>query len=117
MSARRTAAHGDLVGRDFARVRLPASRRARPLGWLLAAAFACALAIAALRIDILRVRYALGEAVSEEKTLVQALRRESAELEALRDPARLAELARERGFARPDRVLELGDEAPGPGVP
>lgn len=110
-STRRPARPGDLVGRDFARVRLPSSGlRARPLGWLLFGAFVCAFAIAVLRIDILRVRYALGEAVSEEKALVQALRRQSAELETLRDPARLAELAHARGFRRPDRILELHDE-------
>ncbi len=111
-STRRPASPGDLVGRDFARVRLTASGiRARPLGWILFTAFLCAFAIAVLRIDILRVRYALGQAVIEEKTLVQELRRESATLETLRDPARLAELAHERGFRRPDQILELEDGA------
>jgi len=104
----------DLVGRDFARVSLPGSGlRSRPLGWMLLAAFLCAFAIAVLRIDILRVRYALGEAVTQEKMRDQELRRESAALESLRDPSRLAELARKRGFRRPDRILELD----GAGVP
>jgi hypothetical protein len=103
---------GDLVGRDFARVRLSATgTRARPLRVLLVTAFACAFAIAALRIDILRVRYALGEAVSEEKALVLELRSRSAELESLRDPSRLAELAREQGFRRPDRLLVVAPQA------
>jgi len=112
-STRRAASPGDLVGRDFARVRLPAARRVRPLGWLLVTAFACAFAIAALRIDILRVRYALGEAIGEEKALQQQLRRQAAELEALRDPSRLAQLARDRGFRRPDRIVDLSAAAPG----
>jgi hypothetical protein len=111
-STRRPARTGDLVGRDFARVRLPASGlRARPLALLLTTGFVCAFAIAVLRIDILRVRYALGEAVSEEKALVQELRRQSAQLETLRDPARLAEFAHDRGFRRPDRIIELHDDA------
>lgn len=107
MSFRR-AHPDDLVGRDFARVR-HGSRpsRASALGWLLITGFACALAIAALRIDILRLRYALGEAVSEEKRLVQTQRQNTAELETLRDPARLAELAGDLGFSRPERVIDL----------
>jgi AraC-like DNA-binding protein len=117
MSSRR-AHPGDLVGRDFARVH-QASRpsRARALGWLLITGFACALAIAALRIDILRLRYALGEAVSREKQLVQEQRQNTAQLETLRDPSRLAELAHELGFSRPDRVVRLDSssaEAPTP---
>lgn len=106
---------GDLVGRDFARVRLSAhGPRMRPLRWLIVSAFACAFAIAALRIDILRVRYALGEAVSVEKALVLELREGSAALETLRDPTRLAALARERGFRRPDRILEIEPGATAP---
>jgi hypothetical protein len=117
-STRRPASAGDLVGRDFARVRLTAAgMRTRPLGWLLVTGFLCAFAIVVLRIDILRVRYALGQAVSEEKALVQELRRESATLETLRDPARLAELARDRGFRRPDLILELEDDGRAPQLP
>ncbi len=107
-AATRRATSGDLVGRDFARVRISAGRmRARPLGWLLAASFACALAVAALRIDILRVRYALGAAIRDEKALVQQQRQQTAALETLRDPARLVLLAREREFAPPERVIDL----------
>lgn len=107
----RRASPGDLVGRDFARVRISAGRmRTRPLGWLLVTGFVCALALAALRIDILRVRYALGEAIREEKALVQQQRQQTAALETLRDPARLVLLARQRGFAPPERVIELRSE-------
>lgn len=107
MSSRR-AQPGDLVGRDFARVRWTSKpSRASALGWLLITGFACALAIAVLRIDILRLRYALGEAVSEEKQLLHAQRQNTAKLETLRDPARLAELAHELGFSRPEHVIRL----------
>ncbi len=101
-----------LVGHDFARVRPGLSGpRAGALGWLLAATLACALALAALRIDILRLRYALGEAIETEKTLAFEHRRHQATFEMLRDPSRLAALARERGFDRPTRILELRAES------
>jgi hypothetical protein len=99
---------GDLVGRDFARVRASTARLStRRIAWLVAIAFACALALAALRIDILRTRYALGAAIREEKSLVQQLRQQTAALEALRHPSRLVELAEKRGFAPPRRVIDL----------
>jgi hypothetical protein len=44
---------GDLVGRDFARVRAAGRLSTRRIAWLVGSAFACACA-AALRIDILR---------------------------------------------------------------
>jgi hypothetical protein len=77
---------------------------------VLGTAFACALALAALRIDILRVRYALGEAIRQEKALVQQQRQQTAALEALRHPSRLVEVARQRGFATPERVIDLQAE-------
>jgi hypothetical protein len=98
---------GDLVGRDFARVRAPGRLSARRIAWLVGIAFACALALAALRIDILRVRYALGEAIREEKALVQQQRQQIAVLEGLRNPARLVEVAQRLGFAPPERVIDL----------
>lgn len=107
MSAPRAISR-QLVGRDFARVRPSLPRpRVRLLGWLLVATLVGALGLAALRIDILRLRYALGEAIEQEKQLGQLQRRHQATLESLRDPSRLAALARQRGFERPERVLEL----------
>jgi len=106
---------GDLVGRDFARVRAPGRLSARRIAWLVGIAFACALALAALRIDILRVRYALGEALREEKSLDQQQRQQIAVLEGLRNPSRLVEVAQRLGFAPPERVIDLrkhtGDRA------
>lgn len=99
---------GRLVGRDFARSRpLGSTLRAGALGWLVVVACVCALGLAALRIDILRMRYALGDAVQEERSLALERGRRTAQVESLRDPTRLAELARQRGFGRPERVLEL----------
>jgi hypothetical protein len=104
---------GDLVGRDFARVRASSGRLStRRIAALVAVAFACALGLAALRIDILRVRYALGAALREEKALVQAQRQHTAELEALRHPSRLVEVAGKLGFAPPQRVIDLRRRQP-----
>ena len=104
---------GDLVGRDFARARASTGRPStRRIAALVAVAFACALGLAALRIDILRVRYALGAALREEKALVQQQRQQTAALEALRHPSRLVELAEKRGFAPPRRVIDLRRQPP-----
>ncbi|HKA14263.1 MAG TPA: hypothetical protein VKH41_04535 [Myxococcota bacterium] len=103
----RRATPGDLVGRDFARVRATGRLSTRRIASLVGVAFACALALAALRIDILRVRYALGEAIREEKALVQQQRQQTAALEGLRHPSRLVEFAQRSGFAPPERVIDL----------
>jgi hypothetical protein len=97
----------ELVGRDFARVRLAASRPRRALPALVVGALAAGLALAALRIDILRLRYSLHEALQEQQTLVEQRNEALARVHSLRDPKRLASLARQRGFARPERVIEL----------
>lgn len=106
---------GSWIGRDLGRARPRGGSRlrGRPLAALLLAGLLCALGLAALRIDILRARYALAEAIHEEKSLQEAQRRHLARVETLRDPARLAALARKRGFERPERVLELRDPADG----
>lgn len=115
MSARTAPRARGWVGRDLARARarrVDPRPRTRPLAGLLFAGLVCALGLAALRIDILRARYALAEAIREEKVLQEEQRRWTAAVETLRDPARLAELARRRGFQRPERILELREPAP-----
>lgn len=97
-----------LVGRDLARVRIERGRPARPLAVALLAGLVLAgLGLAALRVDIFRMRYALAEAIETEQAMLSDQRVATARRESLRDPARLAELARERGFARPTRVIDL----------
>ena len=103
----------DLVGRDFAQ------RRATGRTWpgsfpaLLAGVLLAALALAALRVDLIRVRYGLGQAMQEEKQLLEQDRALRAKVGSLRDPNRLASLAPRYGLARPARVLDLG-AAPDP---
>lgn len=105
MSRKREAVR--LVGRDLARVHLTRSRPARPLAALLAGLLLAGLGLAALRIDILRLRYALADAIETEQSMLSDQRVATARRESLRDPSRLAELARERGFVRPTHVIDL----------
>jgi hypothetical protein len=65
------------------------------------------LAVAALRIDLIRVRYGLADAVSEEQALKEEKREALADRRKLRDPFRLAHLAADRGLARPERIVDL----------
>lgn len=105
--SRSPRAASDLVGVDFARVRTAPPRR-RP--WLPAAllgALLAAMGLAQLRVAILHTRYALGEADKAVRELHEERSRQAARLEGLRGPERLAKLARERGFATPEQVIEL----------
>ena len=103
----------DLIGRDLSRLGAPRPARVRLSGGPVAAALVglllAGLALAALRIDILRLRYAMADAVATETRLLEERRVETARAATLSDPARLAELAEERGFARPQRVIDLRD--------
>ena len=104
-------ARADLVGRDFAQPRARGPAWPATLPALLVGVLLAALAIAALRVDLIRVRYGLGQAMREEKELLEQDRTLRARVGSLRDPIRLAHLAPRYGLARPVRVLEL---SPGP---
>jgi hypothetical protein len=82
-------------------------RRLRVHPALLAVALVAALALAALRVDLIRVRYGLADAVAQEKALLEQRRETLARVRTLRDPARLATLAKDYGLTRPDRIIEL----------
>lgn len=99
-----TAGRLDLVGRDVARGgALPqAMRRIAPAA--VAIAIVVALCVAALRVDLIRVRYGLADAVRQQRALLEERRVVLAQVRELRDPSRLAKLARERGFVRPERI-------------
>lgn len=85
---------------------------------LLITALLVSLGIAALRIDLLRVRYALAAATLEEQRLLDESRALTAEMRRLRDPYHLALQAQELGFVRPARLIEIREahssEAPLP---
>jgi hypothetical protein len=105
----------DKVGRDYAHLR-SRDRKASP-PWLVitVGAVVAALMIASLRVSILRLRYQLSAAVSEETKLLERQRAVTVTLRELRDPARLHHLAAERGFSRPERVIQLSVPAAGGG--
>jgi len=98
----------DLIGRDLAPMRRGANRRIRLLPAALVGALMGALCLAALRIDLIRQGYDLAAAMREEQELLEQQRLLTARVRSLRDPARLARLARRLDFERPARVIELG---------
>ena len=98
----------DLIGRDLAPIRREANRRSRLLPVALVGTLMAALCLAALRIDLIRQGYALAAAMREEKELLEEHHLLTARVRSLRDPARLAQLARRLDFERPERVIELG---------
>lgn len=102
-----TAHARNLVGRDLARVGTPGARRRRLAWTLLSGLLAAAMVLAVLRVDLLRVRYGLADAVKREKALLEQRRSIEAQLQALRDPSRLAQIAREDGLSRARRVAPL----------
>ena len=68
-----------------------------------------ALAVAAVRIDLLRTRYAVSEAMDRENELIDEQRQLIVRRRQLRDPVELAVQARARGFRPPAHVLALPD--------
>ena len=112
---RREHARGNLIGRDLARTRLPAGGRRRLFPALLTGAVLAALGLAALRVEVIRQRYALAEVMQEQKRLFEERAVLTAQMRSLRDPARLARLAREMQFGRPERVVDLAARPPSAG--
>jgi len=97
--------HLGLIGLDVS------GRRGRGrvwIGWpVIAAALLLALGVAALRVDLIRMRYALADGLATEQGLLEEQRLLTAEMRRLRDPSALAKRARTLGFAHPERVIDL----------
>jgi hypothetical protein len=110
-AAKRAAAPAELR-RDWATPRRGAGVR---LAWtpLVAVAVISLLALAALRVSILRTRYTLGATLQRETELRSRERALMLEVRQGRDPHKLRETATQLGFARPGRVIDLGREASG----
>ncbi len=116
MSGRRSRRMTGLVGRDLVEPRFtrPPSL-ARPLALVLAVLLG--LFIAALNMDQVRMQLALGEGMREVQRLEARQRSLQAELQTLRAPARLQELAAGLGLSAPERSIDLPLDAPrGTGV-
>lgn len=105
--------NAELVGRDYARLRSRERKTSRP--WLIVAVgmLAAALILASLRVSILRLRYDLSTALSEETRLLEHQRMVTVQLRELRDPSRLHALAQKMGLGRPERVIQLSIPAAG----
>ncbi len=101
----------DWIGVDLARWAAPTSSHT----WLalVALALGVALGVAALRIDLIRTRYALADAMEREASLLAEQRELIARQRQLRDPTVLARLAQERGFRPAAASRVLTDPMPG----
>jgi hypothetical protein len=88
----------------------PAPRGLYPL---FALAVVVALGVAAVRIDLLRTRYAVAAAMERENELIEEQRQLIVRRRQLRDPVELAVKARERGFRPPAHVVSIPDPAAG----
>jgi hypothetical protein len=108
---RKGSAPRDELRRDWS---APRARRRRRIVWapIFAATVISLLALAALRVSILRTRYALGETLQRETELLGRERSAAVAAREERDPHRLRELAAERGFGRPERVIDLSAPEP-----
>jgi hypothetical protein len=95
----------DLSGQDR-------PRRMRNLLPLLMLTLITALGIAALRIDLIRVRYAVAAATERENALIEEQRELLAHRRQLRDPGALAVQAHRRGFRPAARTFSLPDPGP-----
>jgi hypothetical protein len=99
------SAPGKWIGIDFSGEKSP--RRVRRLIPLLVIALIAALGVSALRIDLIRIRYAMASALVEERALIAEQHRLIVRRRQLRDPVELAVRARARGFRPPTRSLSL----------
>ena len=108
---RRERMRGALSGRDLARTRLGAGDRRRWFPALLLGTVLAALGLAALRVEVIRQRYELAELMQQQKRLLEERTALTARMRSLRDPARLAQLAREMRLSRPERVIVLAAPA------
>jgi hypothetical protein len=95
------------VGIDFSGRNDP--RRARALVPLLVLTLIAALGVTALRIDLIRIRYAMATAAEAENALIEEQRNLIVRKRKLRDPVELAVEARDRGFRPPVRTFVLPD--------
>ncbi len=97
----------NLIGRDLAS---DAPRKRIPIwlipGIVVGGVFA-ALAIAHVRVELIGQGYKRYSAVERLQALGEEKRILTAHVRELRDPARLAKLAREMGLSRPDHVIAL----------
>lgn len=84
-----------------------------PIVALLLSTALALLALAALRMSIVRTGYQLAATLQRETELRARERSAAVDVRVARDPQKLRELAERLGFARPGRVIDLSREASG----
>lgn len=84
-----------------------------PIVALLLSTALALLALAALRMSIVRTGYQLAATLQRETELLGRERSAAVDVRVARDPQKLRELAERLGFARPERVIDLSREASG----
>ena len=94
-----------LIGRDVATP--PGRLRTGSWAPLIVAAVVGAMFLAVLRMDVIRMGFTRARAFEEEMSLEQRKRDLTVEMRQLRDPAVLARHAREMGFRRAERLIDL----------
>lgn len=110
-SAPQASHEGGWIGVDFAH--FATAQPSRALLPLLVLALLVALAIASLRIDLIRTRYALAEAMASERRLIEEQHALIVEKLQGRDPVELAVLAKARGFKPATPARRIVDPLPG----
>jgi hypothetical protein len=109
-----------VTGRDVSHSEPPKRRlpgiRPASLGVVAAGAVCAALLLVALRMDSVRLRYALADAVRAEQTLLDEQRSLTVEVRQLRDPRRLEGLGRELGLVPAGCTIDLDHPRPCPAV-
>jgi hypothetical protein len=100
----------DELRRDWSARRKPGQPRIRRIPIFVVLVLSL-LSLAALRISILRSGYALGATLQRETELRERERSAAVAVRIERDPHKLRDLAARQGFARPERVIDLADEA------
>jgi hypothetical protein len=95
----------DLIGLDMA----PSRREIGSQTWLpaIAAVVLASLLLAVLRMNIVRLRYAVAEGVTVEQGLLAEKRDMTVDLLRLREPKLLSVQAAALGFAAPERVINF----------
>jgi hypothetical protein len=94
-----------LIGLDVSRP--PVRLRTRTWVPIIAAAVVGAMFLAVLRMDVIRMRFALAQAFKEELRLEEVKRERTVRMRQLRDPAVLARNAERLGFRRAERLIDL----------
>jgi hypothetical protein len=105
----RASGHAELR-RDWSARKKPGPRR---VAWapIFVALVLSLLSLTALRLSIIRFGYALGDTLQRETELRTRERSAVVAVRIERDPQKLRELATRQGFARPERVINLADDA------